>query len=40
MNTAGYATDLNIESSLPIEMDYKLPASLPSAKILKLEFNQ
>jgi hypothetical protein len=32
MNTAGYATDLNIESSLPIEMDYKLPASLPSAK--------
>jgi hypothetical protein len=32
INTAGYATDINVESSLPVEMDFKLPASLPSAK--------
>ncbi len=36
MNTAGYTTDINVESSLPHEMNYQLPASLPSAKkILK-----
>ena len=28
----GYATDINVQSALPIEMNYSLPASLPSAK--------
>ena len=31
-NPYGYATDVMVPSALPIEMDYRLPASLPAAR--------
>ena len=31
-NPYGYATDINVGSSLPSEMNYQLPASLVAAK--------
>lgn len=31
-NTQGYASDVIVGSALPIEMDYRLPASLPASK--------
>ena len=31
-NPYGYATDINVGSALPNEMNYQLPASLPAAK--------
>jgi hypothetical protein len=31
-NPYGYATDINVASALPNEMNYQLPASLPAAK--------
>ena len=32
INPYGYATDVQVQSALPIEMDYRLPASLPAAR--------